>query len=64
MITENNVIVMDIDGTLCEKKPKNIEYLDLKPREDVLEKLIEYKEIGYYIILYNIALINCKRNYC
>lgn len=52
MISENNVIVMDIDGTLCENKPKNVEYIDLNPNEKVLKKLLEYKERGYYIILY------------
>ncbi len=52
MIEENNVIVMDIDGTLCEKKPKNVDYIDLKPNEKVLKKLLEYKDSGYYIILY------------
>lgn len=52
MINENNVIVMDIDGTLCEKKNKNIQYIDLEPKEKVLKKLIEYKEKGFYIILY------------
>ena len=51
MIQEENVIVMDIDGTLCEVKPKDVEYIDLKPNPEVLGKLLEYRYKGFYIIL-------------
>jgi capsule biosynthesis phosphatase len=51
MIVEDKVIVMDIDGTICEKK-NNKNYEDLKPKSAVLKKLIELKDKGYYIILY------------
>ena len=51
MIETEKVIVMDIDGTLCESKQKNQEYIDILPKEDVLSKLREYKSKGYYIIL-------------
>ncbi len=51
MIEEKNVIVFDLDGTLCEirKDPKT--YLDVKPKEDVVNKLLEYKANGYHIII-------------
>lgn len=51
MIHESKVIVMDIDGTLCEEKKPDKEYIDLAPREDVLEMLRNYKSNGFYIIL-------------
>lgn len=52
MIQEENVIVVDIDGTLCKIKKENQNYLDILPKEDVLNKLKKYKEEGFYIILY------------
>lgn len=51
MIKENNVIVLDIDNTLCEIKG-NKEYIDLLPKYDVLDKVKEYKKKGFYIILF------------
>lgn len=52
MINEENVIVIDIDGTLCEGKKQNQSYLEVMPKESVLQKLIEYRENKFYIILY------------
>lgn len=52
MIESNNVIVMDIDGTLCEIKGKEESYLDVLPKFNVLNKLLELQDKGYYIILY------------
>jgi capsule biosynthesis phosphatase len=51
MISEDKVIIMDIDGTLCETKPSGKEYIDLMPVPDVLKKLLEYRDKGFYIIL-------------
>ncbi len=48
---KEKVIVMDIDGTLCPIKSTNQEYQDLFPYSDVVEKLKEYHEMGFYIIL-------------
>lgn len=53
MIQADNVIVMDIDQTLCEKKSRDKEYIDLVPLYPVLAKLVEYKAKGYYIILFS-----------
>ncbi|MGL5901213.1 MAG: capsular biosynthesis protein [Cetobacterium sp.] len=52
MVEENKVLVMDIDGTICEVKPKEKTYLEILPKKDVVEKLREYRENGFYIILY------------
>ena len=48
---KEKVIVMDIDGTLCPIKSSNQEYKDLCPYSDMVEKLKEYHEMGFYIIL-------------
>lgn len=45
------VIVMDIDGTLCPIKRKDEEYIELKPYPEMLSRLREYKELGFYIVL-------------
>ena len=47
---KEKVIVMDIDGTLCPIKVL-IKYKDLCPYSDMVEKLKEYHEMGFYIIL-------------
>jgi len=52
MVREEKCIVVDIDGTLCPVKGSSEEYESLCPYEHMLEKLREYKEAGYYIILY------------
>jgi capsule biosynthesis phosphatase len=52
MIKSEKVIVLDIDGTLCEIKKEGQDYIDLAPKKDVLNKLLEYKSKGFYIILY------------
>lgn len=52
MIKSEKVIVLDIDGTLCEVKKKDQEYIDILPKKDVLNKLLDYKSKGFYIILY------------
>lgn len=51
MIQEEKVIVIDLDGTLCELKRDGQEYLDVAPRSEVLNKLREYRAKGWYIII-------------
>lgn len=55
-------IVMDIDGTLCGKKQCEQTYSDLKPNPKVLDKLLEYKKRGYYIILFTSRNMNTHNN--
>lgn len=52
MIKEENVIVMDIDGTLCEIKNEHCSYSEVKVKEAVVNKLKEYRDNGFYIILF------------
>ena len=52
MIESEKVIVMDIDGTLWEIKSKEQSYLEVVPKYNILKKLKNMKEQGFYIILY------------
>lgn len=51
MIRREKCIVMDVDGTLCLKKAPDQNYADVEPRADVLARLREYREAGFYVIL-------------
>jgi capsule biosynthesis phosphatase len=52
MNVENNKrIVFDIDGVITQKNSEK-EYHELQPDPDILERMREYKDNGFYIILY------------
>lgn len=51
MVKQEKVIVMDIDGTLCPVKKRNEEYAELEPYAEMVNKLREYKDAGFYVIL-------------
>ena len=53
MIAEDKVIVFDIDGTLCPIKKEGETYEDLLPYPEILKKLKQYKDDGFYIILHS-----------
>ncbi|SEO20899.1 capsule biosynthesis phosphatase [Duganella sp. CF517] len=62
------LLVVDIDGTLCDIKTAAQTYAELVPRADMVAKLREYQARGYRILLYtsrnmkthnhNLGLIN------
>jgi len=52
VIAESEVIVIDLDGTLCPVKAPGQRYEDLEPDLPIKAKLLEYKELGFYIIIY------------
>jgi capsule biosynthesis phosphatase len=51
MIRRERCIVMDVDGTLCAIKRPDQSYEDVTPNAAVVEKLREYRELGFYVIL-------------
>jgi capsule biosynthesis phosphatase len=51
MIRRERCIVLDVDGTLCEKKKPSESYDDVKPSEAVVARLQEYRANGFYVIL-------------
>lgn len=58
MIQKEKCLVIDIDGTLCREKEKSEKYLDVEPNWMVVNKMIEYKKNGFYLILYTSRNMN------
>jgi capsule biosynthesis phosphatase len=51
MIRRERCIVMDVDGTLCLKKRSDQSYDEVAPNPPVVERLREYRQSGFYVIL-------------
>lgn len=51
MIRKERCIVFDIDGTICPVKQSHEEYADLIPHPEMVDRLREYRSLGFYIIL-------------
>jgi capsule biosynthesis phosphatase len=45
-------ICIDIDGVICKLKKENELYQDLMPVDGSVERIMQLKESGHYIILY------------
>lgn len=51
MIRREKCIVIDVDGTLCEKKAPDQAYSDVRPNDTIVARLREYRDAGFYVIL-------------
>ena len=53
MSTDNSRqrIVIDVDGTLAQIKSADQSYADIQPLPEVVQKLREYRDQGFYIII-------------
>jgi capsule biosynthesis phosphatase len=51
MIRREKCIVLDIDGTICPIKKEGEHYADLRPNPEVVARMREYREQGFYLIL-------------
>lgn len=51
MIRRERCIVFDIDGTICPIKRADQSYDEILPHPEVVAKLKEYRDAGFYIIL-------------
>src|SRR6202012_6028965 len=51
MIRRERCIVMDVDGPLCLKKRPDQSYDEVAPNPPVVERLREYRQSGFYVIL-------------
>lgn len=58
----DGLLVVDIDGTLCDVKTGTQTYADVAPRLDMIEKLREYQAKGYRILLYTARNMKSYRN--
>lgn len=52
MITQEKVIVIDVDGTLADRRGAGQSYADVSALPSVVQKLRSLKKQGYWIILY------------
>lgn len=48
-VPDDKRIVVDVDGVIAKKQDKD--YSELDPNNEVVEKLKEYRDKGFYIIL-------------
>lgn len=53
MIKKNMILVIDIDGTLCPIKKNYESYTSIIPFKEIVNKLIELRSLGWYIILHS-----------
>ncbi len=52
MIKNDKVLVLDIDGTITLESTYSGDYSKVMVNEHILKRIIEYKESGYWIVLY------------
>jgi capsule biosynthesis phosphatase len=52
MIAQEKVVVIDIDGTLADRRGPNQSYAEVSALPSVVEKVRSLKQQGYWIILY------------
>jgi len=58
----DGMLVVDIDGTLCDVKSPEQSYSELIPREAMVVKLREYHDRGYRILLFTSRNMNTYMN--
>ncbi|GBR15376.1 HAD family hydrolase [Asaia spathodeae] len=51
MIREDKVLVVDVDGTLCDIKQAGMSYASVAPEPQLIAKLRELHDQGWHIIL-------------
>lgn len=51
MIGRDKVLVVDVDGTLCDIKAKNDNYIDVAPEPQIVDRLRQMHADGWRIIL-------------
>lgn len=52
MITQEKVVVIDVDGTLADRRGAGQSYADVSAMAGVVQKVRSLKKQGYWIILY------------
>ena len=58
MVCKERSIVMDVDGTLCPIRKPGESYADLEPYTEMIAQLREYREKGFYVILFSSRNMN------
>ncbi len=67
-MNNRGTLIIDLDGTICPIKKTNEKYEELKPYENIIEKIKEYRNEGFKIMIFtarnmrsyenNLGLIN------
>ncbi|WP_369793162.1 HAD hydrolase family protein [Xenorhabdus sp. NBAII XenSa04] len=57
-MSHNNMkkIIIDLDGTLTNTDTRD--YQNVSPRLDVIERLLSFKKLGYYIVIHTARNMN------
>lgn len=58
----DGTLVVDVDGTLCGIKTPDQVYADMLPNQAMIEKLREYQQKGYRILLFTSRNMNTYKN--
>lgn len=58
----DGTLVVDIDGTICDIKKSGQSYSELIPKQAMLDKLREYQQKGYRILLFTSRNMNTYNN--
>jgi capsule biosynthesis phosphatase len=53
-------IVVDLDGTLCEQTRGGDEYANAAPRRDMIEKVNEYHDRGWRVVIFTARGMNSR----
>ena len=61
-VSEDSMLIVDVDGTLCGTKSIGQSYDDVLPKQIMLNKLREYQSNGYRILLYTSRNMNTFDN--
>jgi len=61
-LEHDGTLIVDVDGTICDIKREGESYSDVQPRIDFIEKLREYHNKGYRILLYTSRNMKTYRN--
>ena len=57
-----NVIIFDLDKTLCTKKKSNETYKDVKPIKEIIDLLNKLHDEGYFIVIETARKKKKKKN--
>lgn len=52
MVTQEKVVVVDVDGTLADRRATGQSYADVRALPSIVQKLRSLRKQGYWIILY------------
>jgi capsule biosynthesis phosphatase len=62
-MSEQRLLVIDLDGTLCEQTAGGDAYWDAKPKQEVIDKVNQLFDEGWHITIYTArGMRTCKND--